>query len=150
MSKHNLISYNNDNDAKCEICIQAKITKKPFSKVNRNTHLLKLVHTNICEFNGQLTRGGNRYFITFIDDSSRYTYVYLLKSKDKAFDMFKCYKNIVENLKEKKIKILRSDRGGVYFPTEFDLYCEDNGIVHHTFLNKMVWQKGKIEHLLIW
>lgn len=37
----------------------------------------------------QLTRGGNRDLITFIDDCSKYTYVYLLKSKDQTFDAFK-------------------------------------------------------------
>ena len=44
-----------------------------------------------------LTRGGSRYLITFIDDCSRFTYVYLLKNKDEAFDVFKVYKAEVEN-----------------------------------------------------
>ena len=39
-----------------------------------------------------LTRGGNEYFMTFIDDYSRYTYVYLLKIKDETFNAFKIYK----------------------------------------------------------
>ena len=65
--------------------------------LERNTNLLDLIHLDICELNGMLTRGGNRYFITFIDDSSRYTYVYLLKHKDEAFNMFKIYKAEVEN-----------------------------------------------------
>ena len=95
------------------------MTKKSFPKVNRNSQLLELVYFDICELNGILTRGGNRYFITFIDDYSRYTYVYLMRSKDEAFNKFKCYKSVVENQMEKKIKILRSDRGGEYFPTEF-------------------------------
>ena len=55
------------------------------------------MHSDICELNGHLTRGGNRYFITFIDDCSRFTYVYLMRTKDQAFDMFKVYKVLVEN-----------------------------------------------------
>lgn len=47
--------------------------------------------------NGMLTWGKNRYFITFIDDCTRYTYIYLMKHKHEAFDMFKIYKNKVEN-----------------------------------------------------
>ena len=66
------------------------MTKKSFPKVNKNSQLLELVHSDICELNGILTRGGNRYFITFIDDCSRYTYVYLMRSKDEAFHKFKC------------------------------------------------------------
>jgi hypothetical protein len=116
MSKHSLISYKRDNNEKCEIYIQTKMTKKPYPKIHRNSQILELIHSDICELNGILTRGGRRYFITFIDDFSRYTYVYLMKSKDEAFSMFKRYKYEAENKKEKKIKFLRIDRGGEYFP----------------------------------
>ena len=48
--------------------------KKPFhSVVERSSQLLDLVHSDLCELNGILTRGGKQYFITFIDDSPRYT-----------------------------------------------------------------------------
>ena len=90
------------------------------------------MHSDICELNGHLTRGRNRYFITFIDDHSRFTHVYLMKNKDQAFDMFKRYKVLVENQLEKKIKILRSDRGGEYFSIEFSVFCEENGLIHQT------------------
>ena len=132
MSKHGLITYSHDNAGKCEICIQEKMTKKYFPKVNRNSELLQLVHSDICELNGILTKGGNRYFITFIDDYSRFTYVYLMNGKDEAFNIFKYYKSEVENQKEKKIKIFRNDRGGEYFPNEFTNYCEEHGIIHQT------------------
>ena len=60
---------------------------------------------------------GKKYFITFIDDCTRYCYVYLLNSQDEAIDAFKQYKIEVENQLNKKIKMIRSDRGGEYeFP----------------------------------
>ena len=130
MAKNGYITYRNDNHDKCEICIQAKMTKLPFPKSERNSEILQIIHSDICELNGNLTRGGNRYFATFIDDYSRYTYVYLMKHKDEVFDKFKVYKSIVENQKEKKIKILRSDRGGEYFPANFSSFCEEHGIIH--------------------
>ena len=71
------------------------MTKKPFSKSDRNSIMLELVHSNVCELNGVLTRGGKRYFITFIDDFSRSTYVYFMRNKDESFDMFKRYKTEV-------------------------------------------------------
>ena len=77
-----------------------------------------------------LTRGRKRYFITFIDDCSHFTYVYLLRTKDKAFGKFKEFKKMVENQKERQIKVLRSDRGGEYFSKEFSIFCEENGIIH--------------------
>ena len=45
--------------------------------------------------------------------------------------MFKVYKAEVANQLERKIKMLRSDRGGGYFSNEFDLYCEQHGIITH-------------------
>jgi transposase InsO family protein len=80
--------------------------------------------------NGELTRGGKKYFMTLIDDSTRYCYVYLLKTKDEALDFFKIYKAEVENQLERKIKRVRSDRGGEYFTNEFNLFCAEHGIIH--------------------
>ena len=60
-----------------------------------------------------MTRGDKRFYITFIDDCSRYTRVYLLRNKDETRDVFIKYKNEVENQVSKKIKRLRIDRGGV-------------------------------------
>ncbi|PWA42899.1 Copia-like retrotransposon [Artemisia annua] len=99
-----------------------------------NVSVVELPHFETTEnsifVNGLLTRGGRRYFITFCDDSSRYLYVYLLRSKDEAFDSFKVFKAEVENQLGKRIKILRSDRGGEYFTRKFDAFCEENGIKH--------------------
>jgi transposase InsO family protein len=56
--------------------------------------------------------------------------VFLLKTKDEALECFKTYKAKVENQLEKKIKRVRSDRGGEYFSNEFDLFCAEKGIIH--------------------
>ena len=47
--------------------------------------------------NGVLTKGGKCYFMTLIDDATRYYYVFLLKTKDEAFECFKTYKAEVGN-----------------------------------------------------
>ena len=70
-----------------------------------------------------MTRGDKRFYITFIDDCSRYTRVYLLRNKDETKNAFIKYKNEVENQLNKKIKRLRIDRGGSW---------EDHGIIHET------------------
>jgi transposase InsO family protein len=77
-----------------------------------------------------LIKGENRYFITLIDDATRFCYVYLLRIKDEALDYFKIYKTKVENQLERKIKRLRSDRGGEFFPKIFDEFYEEHGIIH--------------------
>jgi transposase InsO family protein len=91
---------------------------------------LELIHYDICEMNGVLTEDGQRYFMTMIDDASRYCYVYLFKTKDEALNCFKTYKPKVENQLEKKINRFRSDRGGEYLSNEFDLFCAEHGVIH--------------------
>jgi hypothetical protein len=54
-------------------------------------------------------------FITFIDDYSRYGYIYPIKERNKALDKFKIFKAEVENQYNLKIKVVRSDRGGEYY-----------------------------------
>jgi transposase InsO family protein len=68
---------------------------------------------------------GYAYYISFIDDYSRKTWAYFLKSKDEVFSKFKEFKALVENLSERKIKILRSDDGGKYNSKEFVNFCKD-------------------------
>jgi transposase InsO family protein len=79
--------------------------------------------------NGVLTKGGKRYFMTLIDDACRYCYVYLLKIKDEALDYFKIFKAEAANQLERKIKCLRSYRGGEYFPILFNEFCSEHGII---------------------
>jgi transposase InsO family protein len=80
--------------------------------------------------NGELTKGDKRYFMTFIDDCTRFCYVYLLKSKGEALHYCKIYKAEVENQLERKIKRLLSDRGGEYFSNDFSELCAEHGIIH--------------------
>ena len=85
MAKHNLISYKIKDKKTREIFIEPNMIRKAFSKVKRNKNLLELVNSNICELNNILIRGGNKYFITFINYYLKYTYVYLIKHKDQTF-----------------------------------------------------------------
>ena len=98
-----------DTKHKCQTCVEAKLTRSSFQTIERNTEPLDLIHSDICDLKFVQTRGGNKYFITFVDDSTKYYYVYLLKSKDEAIEKFILYKNEVENQLNKKIKMIRSD-----------------------------------------
>jgi transposase InsO family protein len=80
--------------------------------------------------NGLLTRGGKRYFMTFIDDASRFCYIYLLKSKDEALHYFKIYKSEIENQLERKIKRLHDNHGGEYTSNDFTQFYVEHGIIH--------------------
>ena len=122
-----------------------KMTKKLLPSVERNTKLLELIYSDICELNGEWTRGGKRYFITFIDDYFIFTFVYLIRAKDDAFQKFKQYKSVVENKKDRRIKILHSNRGREYFPNEFESYYEEQGLIHQKSAPYTPQQNGLAE-----
>ncbi|GJV97081.1 retrotransposon protein, putative, ty1-copia subclass [Tanacetum coccineum] len=127
-----LESINDGSYDKCESCISGKMTKKPFNNnIERATDLLGLIHTDVCGPFRHVSRKGASYFLTFTDDFSRYGYVYLLKHKHEVFETFKVFKSEVELQLGKKIKALRSDRGGEYLSQEFKDYLGKNGIVQH-------------------
>ena len=78
--------------SKCHVCVGSKQPRKPHkAATTRDLAPLELIHSDVCEMNGELIKGGKRYFITFIDDCTRFCYVYLLKSKDEALHYFKIY-----------------------------------------------------------
>ena len=96
------------------------MTKRPFSgKGLRANQPLELIHSDVCGPMNVKARGGYEYFITFIDDYSRYGYVYLMQHKSDTFEKFKEYRAEVENQLGKTIKTLRSDRGGEYLDNDF-------------------------------
>jgi len=117
---------------KCQFCSQAKLTKESHKSVTRETEPCDLIHYDICELDGNLTTNGQRYFITLIDDCSDYTYVYLMKNKSDALDMFKIFVKEIENQFNKKIKRYRSDRGTEYLSHTTNKYYKELGIIHET------------------
>ncbi|KAJ9564284.1 hypothetical protein OSB04_000250 [Centaurea solstitialis] len=120
----------------CESCLSGKMTKQPFNSENeRATDLLEIIHTDVCGPFSHVARGGYRYFITFTDDFSRYGYVYLMRHKSETFEKFKEYQNEVQNLLDKRIKFLRSDRGGEYLSDEFDNHLMECGLRNRTLLD---------------
>ncbi|GJY70629.1 zinc finger, CCHC-type containing protein [Tanacetum coccineum] len=89
MSKDGLIPAFDMDTEKCQTCMLNKITKKPFQNVKRETEVLELIHSDLCDLHATPSLGNKKYFVTFIDDASRFCYVYLLHSKDEALDKFK-------------------------------------------------------------
>jgi hypothetical protein len=114
----------------CESCILEKHQRGKFVSgvFYREKAPLEIVHTDLCGTMQTPSLTGCVYFMTFIDDFSRKTWLYLLKQKSEAFDVFKKFKSMVENESGQTIKILRSDRGGEYKLNYFNEFCDFHGI----------------------
>ena len=125
-----LTSFDFESYETCEACLLGKMTKTPFTSFpERASDLLELIHTDMCGSMSSTARDGFQYFITFTDDLSRYGYIYLTKHKSETFEKFKEFQSEVENQCGKKIKALRSDRGGEYLSHEFSNHLKSCGIV---------------------
>jgi hypothetical protein len=100
----------------CESYILRKKHREKFvSGVSyREKSPLKIVKKDLCRPMQTPCLNGSVYFMTFIDDFSRKTWLYLLKQKFEAFDVFKRFRSMVENESGQTIKILQSHRGREY------------------------------------
>nr|GEX27990.1 zinc finger, CCHC-type [Tanacetum cinerariifolium] len=121
------------------MCVKIDITKKSFQNVKRETEVLELIHNDLCDLHATPSLGNKKYFVTFIDDASRFCYVYLLHSKDEALDKFKVFKTKVELQQGSLIKRFRTDRGGEYMDT---LYFQSVGIIYKTIATYTLQQNG--------
>ena len=91
---------------------KGKNIKNSFPKKdNKAEGVLELIHSDVCGPMPSSSISGYVYYVSFIDDYSHKTWIYFLKSKDEVFNNFKEFKALIENLFERKIKILRSDNG---------------------------------------
>jgi transposase InsO family protein len=87
------------------------------------------------------------YYVSFIDDFSRNTWIYFLRKKSKVFDMFKEFKDLVENQIEKIIKVSRTDNGGEFCANEFEEFCKKCGIERKKITSYTPHQNGVAERM---
>ncbi|MCO5580832.1 hypothetical protein L7F22_034705 [Adiantum nelumboides] len=115
----------------CEACIYGKLSRTKFPKSkSKTTRLLELIHSDVCGPMQTASLTGNLYYLTFIDDFSKYTHIYFLKHKSEVFTHFQHFVAFVERQTEMQVKTLRSDNGGEYISNQFKAYCFQKGIQH--------------------
>jgi hypothetical protein len=113
----------------CEHCIYGKQNQVRFSSgATREKGILELVHSDVFGPVHVPSLGKSVYYVSFIDDFSRNTWIYFLQKKSEVFGKFKEFKALVENQTEKKIKVLRIDNGGEFCGNEFEEFCKKCGI----------------------
>jgi transposase InsO family protein len=136
----------------CVDCIKGKHTNKSKKGANRSSDILEIIHTDICS--PDMDSHCQKYFISFIDDYSRYMYLYILYNKNEAIDAFKIFKAEVEKQCGKQIKIVRSDKGGEYYgrytedgqaPGPFAKLLQEHGIVAQYTMPGSPDQNGVVE-----
>jgi transposase InsO family protein len=129
----------------CEPCQLAKSKQLPFPLSSRvSSAPLQLVHTDVwCS--PVVSSSGFRYYVIFIDDFSRYSWLYPLHNKSDAFISFKKFKALVENQFSSRIKNLQSDGGGEFISFQFTSFLETHGIFHRISCPYTAQQNGLAE-----
>lgn len=148
MSVSNIHFLKNASNGKlnCVVCAEGKHARTPFpSNGSRANDLLDVVHSDVCGPMSTNSIGGNKYYVSFIDDFSRMVTIFLMKNKSQVYDCFVKYKNLCENQLNRKIKILRTDNGGEFCNRKFDQLCENSGIIHQKSCAYSPQQNGLAE-----
>uniref|UniRef100_A0AAV1T9V0 Polyprotein n=1 Tax=Peronospora matthiolae TaxID=2874970 RepID=A0AAV1T9V0_9STRA len=138
-------------DGVCDGFSRGKMTNSPFRHTSGSTvktsQPLKIVHTDLMGPMNPKSKGGALYVLTFIDDYSRFVYVYLLAAKSQAFEHFQDFRVMVETQTDRKIKCIRSDNGGEFTSYRFNKYCVNHGIIHQTSVPYTPQQNGFAERM---
>eukprot|EP01018_Ginkgo_biloba_P014433 Gb_10172 [translate_table: standard] len=126
----------------CEACVAGKQHREKFEDNEwRAEVVLSLIHSDIYGPMKTPSLGGAKYFLTFTDDFSRKVWVYFLKNKSETLEKFKDFKKQVEE-SNKKIKVLKTDKGGEYRSREFERFCKVNDIKRYLIVAYNLQQNG--------
>ncbi|KAK1260381.1 hypothetical protein QJS04_geneDACA002146 [Acorus gramineus] len=98
-------------------CFSKHISASPFD----------LVHSDVWGPSPIPSKGGNRYYVIFIDDFSRFTWIYLMHSRSELLPIYKSFATMVETQFSKRIKVFRSDCGGEYCSRAFRDFLSSQG-----------------------
>lgn len=132
----------------CEACLKGKMSRKPFpKKAHEIENALDVIVSDVCGPFQEKTIAGKRYFVTFIDVCSRYSYVYFINKKSEVLEKFKHFLKKIERFFGigKLPRFFRTDRGGEYIGEEFKRFLEANGITHQKTVAYSPEQNGICE-----
>ena len=131
----------------CDHCMINKQTRTSFSNYTptRANDLLHVVYFNVCGPFEVPTLGGNKLFVSFVDEFSMKMWTYLLKVKSEVFENQKKFTAMTEKQSGKKLKILKIDGGGKFNSREIKAFCIDKGILHEVTTPYTPQHNGVVE-----
>ncbi|KAE8660144.1 hypothetical protein F3Y22_tig00116958pilonHSYRG00159 [Hibiscus syriacus] len=133
-------------DTVCAGCQYGKAHQLPYDESKfKAKEPLELVHSDVFGLVKQQSISGMRYMVTFIDDFSRYVWVFFMNEKSDTFSKFKEFRDSAEGEVGKKICCLRTDNGGEYRSNEFSKYLRECRIRHQYTCANTPQQNGAAE-----
>lgn len=112
----------------CPACIMGRMKNRPFCNCStRSKRPLELIHTDFVGIIEPTSQGGSNYFVSFIDDYSRYTVIFPMEYSDDVLFKFDEYRKITERVHGLRIKSIKTSSDVEYLNKEFDEYL----IIHN-------------------
>ena len=132
---------------KCESCQLGKHTHVLLPKRldPRTKSPFELIHTDVWGLSRSTSTLGFRYFVTFIDDYSRCTWLFLMKTQANLFSIFQKFHAKIRTQFNTSIRILRSDYAKEYFSTSFSSFISSHGILHQSSCAYTPQHNGVVE-----
>jgi len=104
---------------RCDVCELAKSHRASFPlSLNKSPVPFMVIHSDVWGPSKVTTFGGSRWFVTFIDDCTRMTWVCLMKSKSEVNLLFQFFYKMVRTQYNAHVQVLRSDNGGEYLSSK--------------------------------
>jgi hypothetical protein len=135
-----------EHNSVCKGCSLGKNIKKPYPLSNiKSNGILDLIHSDLCGPMSAPSMNVCIYYIIFIYDCSRKTWIYFLKTKDESFSRFQDFKNLVENQTGRHIRVFRTDNGKEFDSFKYDELCRASGIKRELIVPYNPQQNGVAE-----
>ncbi|KAL2251361.1 UNVERIFIED_CONTAM: Retrovirus-related Pol polyprotein from transposon TNT 1-94 [Sesamum indicum] len=152
LKKGGILSENIEKLDFCDDCVLGKHHKmhfpaSPSPNPSMSTYILDYVHADVWGPSNVPTHGGNRYFLSIMDNFSRKVFVFLMKHKSEVFEKFEKWRVLVENQTGKMLKSLRTDNGLEFCNQSFSEMCDKHDIKKHKTSPYTPQQNGVVERM---
>ncbi|KAK1693193.1 hypothetical protein QYE76_009890 [Lolium multiflorum] len=136
-----------EKDRVCSACVAGKQLKKkhPIKSIVTTSRPLELLHLDLFGPSHYDTLGGSKYGLVIVDDYSRYSWVFLLKSKDETHREFITFAKKAQRMYESEIKAIRTDNGTEFKNYTMQEFVDDEGIKHEFSAPYTPQQNGVVE-----
>ncbi|GJW19679.1 retrovirus-related pol polyprotein from transposon TNT 1-94 [Tanacetum coccineum] len=130
----------------CETCILAKSHRQTFKHNNTRVKVpFSLIHSDVWAHAPVIGGQSFRYYVIFVNDCTRMTWIYFLKNKAEVYDRFTAFYAMIQTQFQKSIQVVRSDNDGEYTNSQMNLFFQSKGIVHQTTCPHTPKQNGVAE-----
>jgi transposase InsO family protein len=133
-------------------CVSCQLGKQPAlpfqNSESMSTEIFDLIHSDVWGPSPINSLGGSRYFVVFVDDYSRYSWVFLMRSRDELLNIYRNFANMVKTQFSKTIKVFRSDNARELTQHAFEHILYSHGTIHQFSCPGTSQQNGRAERKL--